>query len=91
MVRKEGLSVNPSKISLVPFARKRQQFVIRKLNLFGSFFKIEGQIKYLRVILERKLTFKPHLEGMTNKATRSLWVYERTLDRNWALSPKMIH
>lgn len=88
---REGLLVNPTKTSVVPFTKKRKLLGMRGLHFFGTPLKLEAEVKYLSVILDGILTFKPHQERITsNKATRTLWAFRRTFGKNWGFSLRMI-
>ena len=70
---KHGLSVNPAKTHLVPFTKKTGNKGIKEIVFYETILQTVGEVKYLGVTLDSKLTFKPHLERITTKATRTLW------------------
>lgn len=87
----EGLSVNPKKTTVVQFTRKRGNVGTKKLVLYGETLNVVGEVKYLGVTLDRTLTFGPHIEKITTKATRALWMTRRALGAKWGLTPKLTH
>lgn len=85
-----GLTVNPTKTTLVPFTRKT------KLN--GEPFCFEGveipystHSKYLGVTLDTRLNWKEHLDCLYNKAIRALWASSSYCNRNWGIKPKLMN
>lgn len=87
---REGLSVNPEKISLVPFAKSRQLLEM-KVSFFSVVFSRLGEVKYLEVILDSKLTSKPHLQSTTNKAAKTLCACNGTFGSNLGRFLRMIY
>lgn len=87
----EGLSVNPQKTALVPFTRRRNPLGGRSLYLYGAPLTAGREVKYLGVTLDTGLTFKPHLDRITNRAVTALWTCRRMFGRKWGLNPRMIH
>jgi len=62
------LSVNPTKTEMVMFTRKRKLINFRAPGFCGKELSLSHQVKYLGVILDSKLTWKPHLDHKCNKA-----------------------
>jgi ribonuclease HI len=86
---KEGLSINPTKVVIVPFTKKRK-FVLKPLKLGVTEIPFSEQVKYLGVILDSKLNWTAHLDSAISKAVSALWLCSKTLGRKWGLKPKMI-
>lgn len=86
----QGLSVNPGKTALVTFTNRRK-LGLNAIKFYGTNLKVEGQVKYLGVMLDQRLSFAPHLEHITKRATRNLWVCRRTFGSTWGLTPRMTH
>ncbi|XP_062714697.1 uncharacterized protein LOC134291220 [Aedes albopictus] len=87
---KEGLNVNPSKTTVVPFTRKRQ-ISITNLKLKGTLLELSSTVKYLGIHLDSKLNWNLHLEQVIGKATNALWISKKTFGKKWGLKPKMIY
>ncbi|KAI5735212.1 hypothetical protein M8J77_015582 [Diaphorina citri] len=88
--KNEGLKVNPTKTTVVPFTRK----ILRnnkKLKLFGKEIEMSEEVKYLGVTLDRKLTWNRHLEKTINKATICMNTCRRAVGKTWGLKPKMVY
>jgi len=58
-----GLSVNPDKIGLVAFTRKRKLTEFFEPRLFGKTLQLSRSVKYLGVILDSCLTWKEHMDA----------------------------
>lgn len=86
---KEGLSINPSKVVIVPFT-KRRKFNLESLRLGSVEIQLSDQVKYLGVILDAKLNWNAHLDAAINKAVNTFWLCSKTLGRKWGLKPKMM-
>lgn len=86
---KEGLKINPSKTTLIPFTRKRKLAKIKPPIIFGERLHIKREAKFLGVILDSKLTWNPHLQYICNKSKSALMLCRRTCGKNWGLNPKM--
>jgi hypothetical protein len=63
---KEKLQVNPSKTSLIPFTNKKNLEGLRFPTFFNKLLKIAGEVKYLGLTLDRRLTWNQHLQNITN-------------------------
>ena len=68
-----GLLVNPGKTGLVAFTRKRKLQGFFEPHFFGVKLSLLGSVKYLRVILDSRLTWRGHVEVKVRKAHNLLW------------------
>ncbi|XP_011699563.1 PREDICTED: uncharacterized protein LOC105456897 [Wasmannia auropunctata] len=75
--RETGLSVNPKKTSLVIFTRKYKVDSVQEPVLEGVRLIPEGSVKYLGVILNKRLNWKLHLETVYKKACTYFWMLLR--------------
>ncbi|XP_050309135.1 uncharacterized protein LOC126745359 isoform X3 [Anthonomus grandis grandis] len=87
----EQLRVNPTKTTLVSFTKRRKLEPIRNIKFYGENLRLEDEVKYLGITLDKKLSFKKHVIQATNKATKTLMYCKRMFGRSWGLSPKMVH
>jgi hypothetical protein len=87
---KEKLQVNPSKTALIPFTDKNNLEGLILPTFFNERLKIAGEVKYLGVIMDRRLTWNQYLENVTNKCKMALIVGRRTFGKTWGLKPRMV-
>jgi len=78
------LSVNPQKMVIVPFTRKRDLRGLKEPTVSGHALQLPAEVKYLGPILDKGLTWKAQLENVINKAYRAFWtckgIFGKTLD-----------
>jgi hypothetical protein len=60
--REIGLSVNADKTTMVLFTNNRKIGGFYNARLFGTELRITDKVKYLGVILDKKLDWKEHLK-----------------------------
>lgn len=87
---KEGLSINPSKTVLVPFT-KRRRLNLGSVSLNDITIGYSNEVKYLGVVLDKKLNWNSHIKSTTERAVRAMWACRRMFGRTWGLSSKMIY
>ncbi|XP_074034177.1 uncharacterized protein isoform X1 [Leptinotarsa decemlineata] len=85
------MSVNPSKTVLIPFTKRRKLDDLTPLSLNGVVISFETEVKYLGIVLDKRLTWNAHLEKVLHKARLSLWTCRRICGKTWGLGPKPIH
>ncbi|XP_011698268.1 PREDICTED: uncharacterized protein LOC105456144 [Wasmannia auropunctata] len=88
--RETGLSVNPKKTSLVIVTRKYKMDSVQGPVLEGVRLIPEGSVKYLGVILDKRLNWKLHLEAVCKKACTYFWMCRRTFGQTWGLQPDRV-
>ena len=86
--RRSGLAVNPDKTELIMFTKKRNLTRFRSPTIYGVPLTLKEEVKYLGVIIDRKLTWKPHVDNIVKKATTLLWQLRRIVGRKWGLQPQ---
>ena len=85
----QNLRVNPSKVEMVVFTRRRVLDGFVEPVLYDTTLRISRTVKYLGVILDSKLSWKDHIERQIQRATTTLWVCRRTFGKTWGLNPKV--
>ena len=68
-----GLSVNPSKTEMILFAKRRNLEDFREPTLYGRPLTRLTRVKYLGITLDDKLSWKPHVDLVVNKAIATFW------------------
>ncbi|KAL1448474.1 hypothetical protein WDU94_005530 [Cyamophila willieti] len=85
-----GLNINPSKTTIVPFTRRHRPN-IKAPTLGGTIIEFSKEVKYLGVTLDSKLNWNPHLKKISKKAIAASWTCRRLFGTTWGLKPHMIH
>jgi hypothetical protein len=88
--REIGLSVNANKTTIVLFKNNMKIGGFFNPRLFGTELRMTDQVKYLRVILDKKLDWKTHLENRMRKACFVYWQSRRAVGKSYGLSPKVM-
>ena len=79
--------MNPGKTDLVIFIRRYKWSTTRTLELKGQRLEISKHVKYLGVILDKKLTQEDRFNNRCNKFITTLWLCRRTIESNYGLIP----
>jgi hypothetical protein len=79
--RKIGLSVNGDKTTMVLFTNNRMIGGLYNPRLFRTALRMTEQVKYLGVILDKKLDSKAHLENRIRKACIAYWQCRRAVEK----------
>jgi hypothetical protein len=87
----EGLSISPNKTTIVAFTRRRKLEGLGPLRLRGKEIQLKGEVKYLGVTIDSKLTWNQHLERITKKAETALVVARRSFGKKWGIKPDMLY
>jgi hypothetical protein len=88
---KEGLNISPHKTAIVPFTNRRKIEDLAPLILHGKELKMLGEVKYLGVILDFRLTWNEHLQKIIRKAQTTFAVVRCMCVKKWGLRPNMVH
>ncbi|XP_067207666.1 uncharacterized protein [Linepithema humile] len=89
--QRTGLAVNPLKTGLTVFTRKYKVGTIVGPTLGGVRLVPTESVKYLGVILDRKLLWEEHLRNRCKSLCQYFWMCRRTFGQTWGLKPSMIH
>jgi ribonuclease HI len=87
-----GLMVNPDKTEIVNFTKNYGlNGPLHVLKLFGKNLTPGTEVKYLGVILDKRLTFNKHLDKVIQKAKSALFTCKKLAGKNWGVKPKIAH
>ena len=84
---KHKLNFSSTKTTAIHFTRKRTS-PTTKLMLGDNELKMQDSVKYLGIILDRKLSWNKHIDSIYNKAMISMGRCRRAIGKTWGLSPK---
>lgn len=86
-----GLRANPGKTELVLFTRVHNLPVFPLPCMGNTQLTLASQVKYLGLILDRKLNWRTTVEDRIKKAITAFFTCKRMFGRNWGLRPQMVH
>jgi hypothetical protein len=66
---------------ILPFTRKRDLRGLKEPTLSGCKLQLTTEVKYLRLTLDKGLTWKTQLENVINKAYRAFWTCKGTFGK----------
>ena len=81
--RSRGFKFSPGKTKAIRFCRLRRREVIPTLTLEGSILPYEDCVKYLGMVLDQKLTFKPHITELLCNVKQRLNILKVVSHFNW--------
>jgi hypothetical protein len=87
--RGHNLCVNPTKTIIVPFTRRRKT-EFHTLYIEGVEVKLSNEVKYLGVILDKRLTWAQHISNLKVKATNAFMASKSLFNQRWGLKPNMV-
>ena len=87
---RQGLSVNPNKTTIVLFTRKRKLDGLSLPTLKGVTLGLSNEVKYLGVILDKKLTWETHVSLKVNRALKIFQQCRRAFGKTWGLKPAVV-
>jgi len=85
------LSVNPSKTEIILFTRHYKPEQHKVIYFFDEELKLSQGVKYLRVILDSKLSWKAHMDSRCQKAIVAFSQLRRVTEATWGMTPKVVH
>ena len=85
-----NLSVKPEKTGMIRFTKKAG-LQNRSLNFFGHDLVLSEQLKYLGLLIDKKLNWGPHIDYRVKKSCMTYGQCRRAIGQKWGLSPKSVH
>ena len=89
--RAHGLSLNPQKCSVMKFDRKKHQTGECMINLEGSMIPEVNCFRYLGVLLDQTISWKPQIEASARKGLERVSMLRRVAGNLWGLTPDLLH
>ena len=89
--KSQGLVFAPGKSEAIIFTRKymKTRLSPRRLKLNGKCIDYVDVVRYLGVLLDSKLSFRPHLSNKVEKCTTLLNLLNSSMGRFWGIPPMM--
>lgn len=90
--RRVGLTVNPDKTECVLFTRKQKRTIsgICGPTFYGKTLDLAENVKYLGVVLDRRLKWGAQMEHAAKKFASGYWLCRRALGTTWGLRPWLV-
>ncbi|XP_036341061.1 uncharacterized protein LOC118750446 [Rhagoletis pomonella] len=88
--KKSGLSVNPGKTVMVLFTKKIKTVQVQLPFLNGVTLALSEEVRYLGVVLDRKLTWRRNVEERGKKALTALYACKSAIRKKWGLKPHIV-
>ena len=89
--RNVGLSFNEQKTEVILFSRKRPNMTrIKQIKMNGQSIPFTSQTRYLGLILDKRLSFLPHIKEKIAKTKRCLHVMHSFTKKKWGPSPRIL-
>jgi hypothetical protein len=85
------LCINPQKMVIVPFIRKKNLRGLKEPTLSRHSLQLSAEVKYLGLILDKGLAWKAQLKNVMNKAYRAFQTCKGTFGKTWGLKPRVVH
>jgi hypothetical protein len=82
---KESLKIGPHKTAIVPFTKRRNVEGLGPLMLQGKELKMLGEVKYLGVVLDSKLSWNQHLQKIIRKAETTFALARCMYGKKWRI------
>jgi hypothetical protein len=83
--------INPNKMVIVPFTRRRKIKNHRELTLFNKTIQFSDDVKSLGLVLNKGLTWKGQLAKVINKASKAFWTCRSMFGKTWGLRPHVMY
>ena len=85
-----GFRFSPQKTKAIRFTRKRRIEEVPTLFLKGNILPYEEEVKFLGVILDKKLTFGAHIDDLSNRVKKSLDILKVVSHFDWGADRKTL-
>jgi ribonuclease HI len=86
---KNGFKISLNKTTAVLFTKKRHLPVIN-INIDQNVIKMENKAKFLGIIFDRKLTWKPHIDYIIERCKKRLNLMRAVSGNQWGASKRSL-
>ena len=86
--KRSGLKFNPNKTVVIMFERRKER-QHKLLRMSGVEIPYSKEVKYLRVTLDSKLSWRPHINSKISAAKKLMYVINQAIRGNWGPSPSL--
>lgn len=86
----KGLQVNPDKTDVMIVTKRNKIGNFPEVTIQGRKLQIKESVKYLGVIIDKRLSWNLHIEKVINKARAVFYTIRRMFQTTWGLSTKMV-
>ncbi|XP_011313251.1 uncharacterized protein [Fopius arisanus] len=84
-----GLKVNPRKTEMVLYTDKRK-LVVKPPSIYNTVLSFSEDVKYLGLWIDRRLSWKKHINMQTSKVIGTYWDCRRMFGSTWGLRLKVV-
>ncbi|XP_011313404.1 uncharacterized protein [Fopius arisanus] len=84
-----GLKVNPGKTEMVLYTDKRK-LVVKPPSIYNTVLSFSEDLKYLGLWIDRRLSWKKHINMQTSKVIWTYWACRRMFGSTWGLRPTVV-
>ena len=85
-----GFKFSTTKTVAIRFTKSRKAEEVPTLTLNGSIIPYESQVKFLGVLFDEKLTWRPHIDDIKLKAKRSLNILKVVSSFDWGADKRSL-
>jgi len=86
-----GLGINPGKTELVLFTKRYKIPEVIPPSLNGTRLVFTDRARFLGLILDSKLSWRPNTTERVKKATMALYACRSAVGKRWGLKPELVH
>lgn len=86
----KGLTVNPSKTDVLIVTNRKKLGRFPDVKIEGRALEIKDSVKYLGVIIDKRLNWQLHINKVIDKARAVFYTMRRMFSTTWGLSTKMV-
>ena len=85
-----GVKLSATKTQLILFRTKNKKFKLDPIVIRGQTLHLTDEVTYLGVILDKYLSWTPHITAKTIVANKKLKMTKALIGKEWGLEPKAL-